>query len=78
MELVIGRIYKSKTSNKLFRIFKSGGSKWFSGRGCTPKTAIPQNYITAEDYTEPTIDEINFFLEEEMKNGMAQTINRKS
>lgn len=76
MELVIGRIYKSKTSGELYRIFKAGGGKWYSGRGCTKQTAVPYNFLHSGDFLDATLDEVNSFLEQEMVNGMAQKTNK--
>jgi hypothetical protein len=75
-ELIIGRIYVSKIDGFVFRIFKLGGGGNYSGRGCTKETATPYNYLKPEDMREATLKQVNTFLEEEMKNGMAQTINR--
>lgn len=73
-ELVVGRIYV--WNDRLIRIFKYGGAGWYSGRGSTKQTAIPHNYIRAEECTIPTFAQINTFLEQEMANRMAQTINK--
>lgn len=73
--LVIGRIYKFYGST-LYRVFKHGGSGYSSGRGCTKQTAIPNNYLSPSDAVLPTTDELSCFLESEMENGMAQTINK--
>lgn len=72
--LIIGRIYKFYGTT-LYRIFKCGRSGYYSGRGFTKQTAIPNNYLSPRDALLPTTDEVNYFLEQEMKNGMAQTIN---
>jgi hypothetical protein len=72
--LRIGRIYKTKREGHLYRIFQEG--RYARGRGCTKSTATPNNYLKEEDMFPATIDEINTFLEEEMRSGMAQTINK--
>lgn len=74
-ELVIGRIYRFK-DGRLFRIFRKMGLRYYAGRGCTTLTATPCNFLEARDAQLPSLWEINRFLEEEMANGMAQTINR--
>jgi hypothetical protein len=74
-ELVVGRIYFWK--DRLIRIFSYGGAGFHSGRGCKNETAIPYNHIRAEDCKYPTFAQINYFLEQEMANGMCQTINKK-
>lgn len=74
--LVIGRIYKNKQSKELFRIFRSGGAGYYSGRGYNRMGFIPSNYIRAKDMKNCSIKEINYFLEQEMKNGAARTWNK--
>lgn len=76
-ELTIGRIYGRKGTVNLFRVFAGGGAGFYSVRGCTKQTAIPHNHYRAEDMYEPTIEQINWFLEQEMANGMCQTWNRQ-
>ena len=74
-ELRIGRIYKFRSDNELTRITRSGGAGFYTGRGCKPQTATPQNHIRVTDVVIPDRDEINQFLEMEMKNEMAQKNN---
>lgn len=76
MSLIIGRIYAWKSNDELVRIF-SGGGRYYSGRGCTLRTAVPYNHIRPEDVYEPNIKQINSFLEQEMENGMTQTTNNR-
>jgi hypothetical protein len=80
MEIVIGRIYRTKhllrQYGTLTRIFKYGGQGYHSGRGCTHFTAIPYNFYRKQDLLEATIEEINYFLEWEMKSGLAQKWNK--
>jgi hypothetical protein len=75
MIIRVGRIYKVKYDGVLRRIIRSGGAGYYSGRGCVPAQATPDNHIRATDVTLPTPEEINTFLELEMASGMVQTIN---
>lgn len=75
--MIIGRIYVTKRDGRTYRIFKAGGAGNYSGRGCTKETAIPYNYLKDGDVHEATLEQVNSFLENEMKNGMAQTINKR-
>ena len=77
MSLVIGRIYIMKTTEHAYRIFRAGGSGWYSGRGSTPQTAVPYNYLKRDYVRDATLQEVNEFLEEEMLSGMAQKTNHR-
>ena len=77
MELIIGQIYVSKLYGFSYRIFRSGGAGFYSGRGCTKETAIPSNHIRRADVRDATLEEVNKFLVLEMQNGMAQKTNQR-
>lgn len=74
-ELRIGRIYKTIYDDQLKRIIYAGGAGYYSGRGCKPETASPDNHIRVDDVVLPTLDEIHSFLELEMNNNMAKKSN---
>lgn len=76
MNIKIGRIYRDKESGKLTRIFKDNRGNFYSGRGCTRGEKIPYNYYKAEKLKEPSLFEINQFLELELKNDFVKTINK--
>lgn len=78
----IGQIYKIRypyaggvSRSVLRRITRAGGAGFYSGRGCTPQQATPDNHIRESDVTPANLEEVNAFLELEMKNGMAQENN---
>lgn len=71
----IGRIYKTN-KGALVRIFRSGGGGYYSGRGCTKKTATPYNHYREDELEPASLFEINDFLELELAYGMVQTWNK--
>jgi hypothetical protein len=73
-KLILGRIYNF--NGRLYRLFRSGGAGYYSGRGCVKSTAVPNNYLSVKDAKEATLEEVNAFLEEELINGMIQTWNK--
>jgi hypothetical protein len=76
MKIVIGGIYRIKNGKReLTRIFRYGGAGLYSGRGCTPETAIPSNHFYLNQLEEPTVAEIQEFLAQEIQHNMAQTWN---
>jgi hypothetical protein len=74
-ELRVGRLYTRYSDGEVIRIIRGGGAGFWSGRGSTPQTATPDNYIRATDVYPANADETNSFLENEMKNGMTAVMN---
>lgn len=76
MNIIIGGVYRIKNGKgELTRIFRYGGAGFYSGRGCTPETAIPHNHFYLNQLEEASVSEIQAFLAKEIEHNMAQTWN---
>jgi hypothetical protein len=73
-KLTVGHIYETQ-DGELIRLIRGGGGGYFSGRGCTRKSATPYNHYRAQDLIPATFSQVNKFLASEMEQGMALKTN---